>query len=205
MMLTENTRVVLGLAATAIAVCSYIPYFRDIFRRKTKPHAFSWLIWGLLMLIGFAGQLSDHAGPGAWVIGFSAAACLSIFVLSLRFGEKEITKGDWWCLACAIGALPLWIATSTPLWSMIVITIIDILGFIPTFRKSYHRPNQETVSVYALGTVKHAFGIAALETFSVVTALYPLSLLLANAGLTALIISRRKKAAPAALPVSQAA
>ena len=54
----------LGFAATVIALISYVPYFRDIFVEKTKPHAFTWFIWGVLTVIAFVGQMSGHAGPG---------------------------------------------------------------------------------------------------------------------------------------------
>lgn len=191
MILDEKMRLALGIGATLIALYSYVPYFCDIFRGKTKPHAFSWLVWGLLMVIGFAGQVSDGAGPGAWVIGFSACACLTIFVLALRHGEKNITRSDWWCLWISLTAIPLWMLTSTPLWSMLLITIIDFVGFAPTFRKSYHKPFEETVVVYTLGAIKHSMGIAALERFSLITLLYPLSLVLTNAGLAAMIMFRR--------------
>ena len=191
MIFDEKVRLVLGIGATLIALYSYIPYFRDIFCGKTKPHAFSWLIWGLLMVIGFAGQISDQAGPGAWVIGFSACACLSIFALAFRYGEKNITRGDWLCLWISLTAIPLWMITSTPIWSMVLITVIDFVGFAPTIRKSYHKPFEETVIVYTLGAIKHSMGIAALDKCSIITLLYPLSLVITNAGLAALIMVRR--------------
>ena len=62
----------LGAVAIIIGFISYLPYFRDIFKGKTKPHAFSWLIWAILTAIGFAGQISDNAGPGSWALGFTA-------------------------------------------------------------------------------------------------------------------------------------
>jgi len=190
-MLNENVRIFLGIFATFIAIISYIPYVRDIFLGKTNPHSFSWLIWGILMTVGFAAQLNDNGGPGAWVIGFSAIISFLIFGLSLKYGEKNISKLDWVCLISAVAAIPLWIITSTPIWSVILITVIDFLGFVPTWNKSIVNPDGETLSLYVVATIKHSIGIAALASVTLVTLLYPLSLVITNAALAILILNRR--------------
>lgn len=181
----------LGAIATIMALVSYIPYFQDIAKGKTKPHAFSWLIWALLTAIGFAGQISDSAGPGAWVTGFTALACFSIFIAALFKGEKNITKFDWSCLWLSIAAIPLWMITSTPLWSVILITVIDTVGFLPTFRKAYLKPFEETVITFTISTVKFVIAIIALTNFSVVTILYPASLVIMNGAFVVMIYMRR--------------
>src|SRR3989338_10222221 len=91
-------KALLGILAVLIALIGYIPYFRDIFLGKTKPHAFSWLVWTILTWTAFAGQLVAGAGPGAWVIGFSGIACVAVFLLALKKGEKNIYQSDWLCL-----------------------------------------------------------------------------------------------------------
>jgi hypothetical protein len=58
-------KVLVALIAVAMTITGYFFYFRDIFASKTKPHAFSWLVWAVLTGIAFFGQLSDNAGPGA--------------------------------------------------------------------------------------------------------------------------------------------
>jgi len=56
-------KVILGTVAVVMALYSYVPYIKDIFAGKTKPHAFTWLIWGLLTSIAFFGQMADRGGP----------------------------------------------------------------------------------------------------------------------------------------------
>jgi hypothetical protein len=186
-------KIILSVLAACIAIYSYIPYVRNILRGKTKPHIFSWFIWSLLTGIGFFAQLSDHGGPGAWVSGLTAAICFGIFVLAaLRRGEKEIAMIDWMCLIGALAALGLWAATDTPLFSVILITIIDALGFMPTFRKTYHKPDSETALTYGLSALKFVFAIAALDNISLITTLYPASLVVMN-GLFVIMISIRSQ------------
>jgi hypothetical protein len=183
----------LGGLATIIAFFSYIPYFKDIFAGKTKPHVISWFIWGLLTGIGFLGQISDNAGAGAWVTGFTACICFGIFVAALRNGEKCITRTDWLCLVAAGISLSLWYFTKTPLLSLILITVVDALGFIPTFRKSYVKPFEETLSTYFLSGLKYIIALFALSNFSILTSLYPISLIIMNWLFIGVVVMRRRQ------------
>lgn len=184
---------ILGTVAVIVAFVSYIPYFRNIFAGKTKPHAFSWLVWCVLNAIAFAGQISDRGGAGAWAVGLTAAVMLVIFSLALTKGEKHITRSDWLCLIGAGLALVLWGITSEPLLSVILITVIDALGFIPTVRKSYHKPHQETLVTFLLSTVKYLLVVIALQNYSLVTALFPISLVVMNGLFVAMLLVRRRQ------------
>jgi hypothetical protein len=186
-------RDVIGVVATVIALISYVPYFRDIVARKTRPHAFTWLIWGLLTVIAFVGQLAGHAGPGAWVTGFTALVCIVIAGIAAFDGEHNIARLDWFALAGAGLALIAWFLTRGPLLSVILITIIDEIGFIPTLRKSYHRPHEETVSTFVMSGFKWVLGLVALERFTVTTALFPLSIVLASWFFVVMLLIRRRQ------------
>lgn len=186
-------KVFLGSLAILIAIYSYIPYFRNILKGRTKPHAISWFIWSLLTGIAFFAQIADEGGAGAWVTGFTAIACFSFFILALKRGEKEIVLLDWLSLIGALLALALWTLTSDPLLSVVLITIIDGLGFIPTFRKSFYKPNEETALTYSLSAIKFAIAIAALDNVTVVTTLYPASLVIMNGLFVAMVLMRRKR------------
>ena len=188
-------RDIVGFTATVIALISYVPYFRDIFARKTKPHAFTWLIWGVLTGIAFVGQIAGHAGAGAWVTGFTACICTVIAALAAVNGERNIVRLDWIALVGAGIALAVWFLTRGPLLSVILITVIDNLGFVPTLRKSYYQPAEETVSTFALSGFKWVLGILALEHISVVTALFPVSIVVASWLFVVMLLVRRRQLA----------
>lgn len=186
-------KAVLGILATGIALFGYIPYFRDILANRTKPHAFSWLVWGTLTAISFFGQLAGGAGPGAWVMGFTAVVCFMIFFFGLVKGNKNIVTADWISFAGAGIAMILWVVTQGPLLSVVLVTITDALGFVPTFRKSYAKPHEETLVTYALSGFKMIIAFFALENISVVTALYPAYLIFANFAFVAMLLVRRNQ------------
>lgn len=191
----SEIKTILSVAAVLIAFVSYIPYFRDIFSGKTKPHAFTWLVWGILNAIAFAGQVADGGGIGAAAVGLTAVALCSIFVLALFKGDKDIKPFDWVCLSGAFLALLLWPLTNSPLITIVLITIIDVFGFLPTVRKSYQKPFEETLSTYALSILKYGLVVLALKSYSVVTVLFPLSLVILNALFVLLLFVRRKQLA----------
>ena len=182
--------VIIGVVITFIA---YIPYFRDIIDGKTKPHAFTWLIWSLLTAIAFVAQVSDGGGIGSVILGITAVISFIIFLIALKVGKKNIVKVDWIFLFGALLAIVVWYITEDPFWSVILITVIDAVAFAPTFRKAYIDPYTETLSTFLLSGVKFIFVIVALEAYTTVTVLYPLSLVFANGLFVVLLIVRRKQ------------
>lgn len=184
-------KIILGTISILIAFIGYFFYLKDVIRGKTKPHAYSWLVWSLLTGITFFGQILYKAGAGAWVTGFSAVVSLSIFILSLKKGEQNITSSDKISLFGAGLAIVLWYLTNNPISSIVLIMVIDTLGFLPTIRKSYHKPREETMLAYFLAGLKFAIALVALENYSVITYLYPAFLVFQNWAFTVMLIIRR--------------
>ena len=179
----------IGIAFMAV---SYGVYIFSIFKGETRPHPFSWFIWGLLTAIACAAQIADGGGIGTSITALSAV--ISFFIALIGYIKRDniiISKSDVISFFLSLLAIPLWLITDTPLWSVILITLIDAGGFYPTYRKSWHHPQQESCLSFALGGFKHVFTILALENISVITALFPLSLVLTNFGLITLIFFRK--------------
>jgi len=182
-----------ALIGILFMLASYSIYVYSIFKGDTRPHPFSWFIWGLLTAIGFFAQMSDGAGVGAIITALSAI--ISFFIAGIGYVKREhiiISNSDKWAFALSLTAIPLWMITQTPLWSVILITLIDGAGFYPTFRKSWNFPEQESSLSYILGGFKHFFTIMALQHYSITTALFPFSLVLTNFALIAMIFYRKR-------------
>ena len=164
----------LSALAIALTLIAFIPYLRSVQTGRTKPHIFSWIIWGLATLIIFLAQLADGGGAGAWPIGVSAIASFYVAVLAYARGaDRSITRTDWVFFISALATIPLWILTSDPLSAVIILTVIDVLGFGPTFRKTYIRPHEERISLFAIVGARNLISIAALEHYSLTTVLFP--------------------------------
>ncbi len=180
----------LGWVSIIIGTIGYIPYFVSIFRGKTKPHILTWFVWGVLTSIAYFAQVSDGAGVGAWVTGFTALVSFFITILALFKGEKDITKSDCITFSVALISIPIWYFTKTPLYSVILITVIDALAFFPTFRKSYNKPHEELPILYILSALKFVVALIVLANWSIITALYPASLVLMNGVFVLMLLYR---------------
>ena len=184
-----------GALATIVGIIGYVPYFRDIIRGETKPHVFSWLIWGMLTATSFFAQIVSDAGPGAWVMGITMVADFAIAGFAFFRGEKGITRTDWLCFLGAILGIVLWRITDNPLSAVITVSIVDFLGFLPTFRKALKKPYEETLTTFTFAVVKFVIGITALQSFELVNWLYPAMIAVTNAIFVAIILFRRRKIA----------
>jgi len=193
----QDYKTFLGGLAVVVALVSLLPYFRDMYKGTTKPHAFSWFVWALLTGIAFVAQVFEGGGPGAWLTGVSALLNFIVFVIALRYGSWKFSRFDWIALVLALLAIAAWKITSLPVLAVILVTIADALGYLPTFRKGYIRPDEETVSTYALSGVMFFISLFALEVFTLTTWLYPLSLVITNALFVTMILFRRRKLAQA--------
>jgi hypothetical protein len=188
------------LSATAILLTFvlFVPYIRGIRRGTIRPHAFSWIIWGLVTFIVFLAQLAGHAGVGAWPIGVSGLITFGIALLAYaKRGDTHITRSDWWFFAAAVAALPVWAVTADPLWAVVILTAVDLVGFGPTVRVAYHRPHQESALFFGLAGVRNALVVMALEHYSVTTVLFPAAVGAACLLLAVMLLGRRRQLAGA--------
>jgi hypothetical protein len=182
-----------GTISIIITVVSYFIYMRGMYTGKTVPHTFSWFVFALLGSVVAAGQIYAGGGLGAMPTAITGFFCWVIAIWSFKRGEKNIRPTDWIALAGGIAGIILWLLTGDPLNAMIVITTVYCFGFYPTFRKSWHKPGQEPLSVYWLTVAKWVTSLVALHTLSLTTTLYPVAALLINLLFIALVVMRRRR------------
>jgi len=192
---------VLGAVSILLAVIGYAPYLWATMRGSIRPHAFSWLIWGISNAIAFAAQSVEGAGAGAWVTGTTAILCFLVAMCAFfRAGEKDIHRSDWISFAGAIFAALIWVMTDNPLLSIIVVTLIDALGFYPSFRKGWNKPGEDMIFPFACASLKFGLAIAAMDSLSASTLLFPVYQVAMNAGFAGMILMRRHALKASAAP-----
>ncbi|HPQ50472.1 MAG: hypothetical protein KDJ26_05060 [Alphaproteobacteria bacterium] len=187
-----SSQEVIGALAFIIRSVAGLIYIVSILQGKTKPHLFTWLIFTILTAIAFLAQISDNAGPGSWIMGIIAFSCFANAILALRYGEKNITRGDKIALSVSLGAILPWILTEDPLYSVILVSIIDAIAMIPTLRKSWHKPYEENLTSHSMATFNVLLSVFALSNISATTILYPLAIIVVNTALIILCLWRRR-------------
>ena len=183
----------LGSVAALLAILQAIPYIRDIFRGKTKPHLYTYLIWSIVTALAFLGQFAAGGGPGAWTTGVMAIITIGVLVLCFKYGTEDITSFDAVFLVAALLAIIPWWLTKDPMYSVILATAIDVLAFLPTIRKTYNDPTSETLISYISNLFRHPLSILALSAYSITTVIYPASLFVMNGILVLVIVWRRRE------------
>ncbi|CCE23836.1 hypothetical protein [Methylotuvimicrobium alcaliphilum] len=189
---TVSYKELLSIVAIVLTFLATAPYIYSVLKGATKPHVFSWVIWGTTTFVVFLAQLKNQGGVGAWPIGVSGI--LTIFIAILAFakrGDVTIAKTDWVFLITALSSLPLWYFTSDPLWAVVILTTVDVLGFGPTIRKAYHQPTSEPLNFYALFAIRNLLVVMALEHHSLTTVLFPAVLGLTCVFIMILMMYRR--------------
>jgi hypothetical protein len=185
---------IIGFIAAALAFVAYAPYIRDLLKNKTKPHPYSWFIWGLITAVIFALQISHKAGAGAYVTLTVAVLSFVIAGLSLvRNGRGDIILWDTVCLFVALVAICLWLFAKQPVLSMVLLVSIDLVGFIPTVRKAWSKPYEETLFTWELNGFRHALSVLAIQSYSLITLLNPVVWAGANLIFSLILIIRRKQ------------
>lgn len=187
-----NFKTTCGIIAAIIGIGCFIPYVRDTFLRKTKPHIYTWLIWTILQVTGVIAMYNNNAGIGALALAIGALLCAFTFLLCFKYGSKNITLFDTFCLIGALAATLIYFFLHNPLFSIILVSVIDFTGFLPTLRKAYHKPYSETLAMYVFFAVSSLFSVLALSSYSAITLIYPLTLTTANFVGSAMIWWRRR-------------
>ena len=180
-----------ALAAVVFATARYVTYFHSIYKGETKPHAFSWLLWGIVTGIGAFAQFDLNGGPSAWALTFVSVTCLFIAALSFVIGDRDYKKSDWLALIISLLAIPLWRMTDNPVLALFTIMFVDLLTYWPTVRKSFNKPLSEPPISYFLAGVRYFLMLFAVPEATWQTLMYPFFLMLSDWGFALYIVVRR--------------
>lgn len=190
---TTYWREILSGIAVIIALYSYIQYIRGILGWKTEPHIFSWWIWALTTGIAFFAQVAGGGWWGSAQWGVTMFVCIFIAFLAIKYGSFwKIDRLDWCSLIVAFVAIGSWLITANPFYGSLFAMFADAIGYIPTFRKVWKKPESELSWYYLLMNVKHGLSLLALSVYNWTTIIFSASVIIINFGLIAVQIIRRK-------------
>lgn len=168
-------------------------YMRSIIQWKTKPHLYTNLIFFIIMSIWFIIQINNWWWIWAYITGIIAFFQLVQFILALKYGYSSITRFDTHILSLALACVPIYIFSNNPYFSLLLIIIIDILAFIPTFRKTILSPYSENLTSWNIWNIRSILSILALSKLNILTVVYPLIMLFVSLIFVWHCIYHRKK------------
>lgn len=181
----------LAIMSALISIGTIIYYARTILLGKVKPHMFTWLIWGIVTAVVAVTQITSKGGPGSMLAVIVTVNCFIVAGLSYYKGDKNFPLSDKICLLGCIIAIALWPLMKAPLLSLVIVTIIDTFGFVPTLRKSYKNPQEENMIVFFFYGLAYLISVFALNQISWLTGLYPIAIGCSALGMVGFLAIRR--------------
>ena len=191
----QTLKIICAVLSTLVSVVAFIPYFRDIFLKKTKPHAYTWLIWAITQGTAVAGLWYGKGGIGSLGLTVGASLVFIVFLLSLHYGTRKITRGDTLLLIAALIAILIWWQLHSALLAVLMVSVIDAVGYIPSYRKCWEEPWSETLLSWVLYSVSNIFAMLALMEYNLLTLTYLVTITILNSALVVICLIRRKKIA----------
>jgi hypothetical protein len=111
--------------------------------------------------------------------------------LSLKYGEKHITFLDTVFLAFAFTAFALWLLFDLPTLSVILIILVDFFALLPTFRKTFSKPHEETIVMYLVSGFIFGCSLLGMQNYSFLTVGHQMAIILFDWALVGFILVRR--------------
>lgn len=182
-----------AIVAALLAIAGNLPYLIDILRGRVKPHAYTWFVWSLVSLIVFFGQLAKGAGIGALPTAASEIFTIIIFLFSLKYGFKQISRTDTIFLVVALLAFIPWFLTKDPTISVIIAVTIDLIAFGPTLMKTWKHPETETPILFGSNVLRHILALFSLQAYNIATTLHSVSMIVVNTAMTLMVLFRKTK------------
>jgi hypothetical protein len=183
----------IAIVAAILAIAGNLPYVRDVLMRRVQPHPYTWFVWSIVSATVFFGQVAKGAGIGALPTFASEIFTIIIFLLSLRYGFKGIQRIDTVFLFIALAGLVPWALTKDPTISVIVAVSIDVVAFIPTFRKTWREPSTETPLLYGTNVLRHMLALFSLQAYNIATTLHSIAMITTNTGMVVILALRKSR------------
>jgi hypothetical protein len=182
----------ISIIASLLTIIGYAPYLRDIFAKKTKPHLYTWLIWMITQGTATIALLYGGGKFGSFSLITGTILVLTVFLLSFKYGTKDVTKKDRIILVLALLAIVIWWQLDNPFVAVLMVSAIDGVGYIPTIRKSFNDPWSETLFFWAVMAVVALLTLIANAEYNFLTVTYLAMLFIANILVVLVCLLRRR-------------
>ena len=192
MQVMDDWRDALGLLSVALAILAAIIYIAQTLRGEVRPHPLSWFLFGILSLTGYLVQRDEGARQGSWTLMAMTVICFLFVAASVARGERGFSRREW-AFAVAGGAVfVVYLFTRQSNVAAALTTLVDALGYGPTFVRGWSQPKKDSVASFALNGIKFVPSLMAMDPLSFATSFYPATLLVLNAAVAIMLVLRRR-------------
>jgi hypothetical protein len=182
----------LGILSVVLAVLAAVIYILQTLRGEIRPHPLSWFLFGILSLTGYWVQRDEGARQGSWTLLAMTIICFLFVAVSVARGERSFSRTEWAFLAAGGAVFILYLFTGQANVAAALTTVIDALGYGPTFIRGWSFPRKDSVTSFALNGAKFVPSLMAMDPISFATCFYPATLMVLNAAVSIMLLARRR-------------
>jgi hypothetical protein len=178
------------LGTLVLSVISPVFYSKSIFARKARPHKVTRLIVWLASIAGMLAVVHSNNVAGKIFAGIFLARATYLLVLAAMYGVGGASKLDRACLVIGIVALVVYAATGSGLLAVSFGVLSDLIGYVPTFVKTWGDPASESPTFFAIEGLAALLGVLAIRQLRV-DVILPVYFVLCSAAVLGLIYRRK--------------
>ncbi len=188
--MSSDSHTLIGYIAGVISFLGFAPYIIATIKGKNRPNRATWMIWFLVSIILLVSYQASGGTHTLWVMRTNVLFSGTLALLSWKYGASGWSALDVGCLIGALFGLLLWWFFDSPLPTLYISIGIDIVGAIPTVKKSWKNPFEEDRLTWILFWVANTLNLFAMPSWSVPIASYPVYLFLISGVMTVLLVCR---------------
>lgn len=142
-------------------------------RGRNRPHLYTWISITLITAVVAYLQFIGGAGLGAWPTIIGVMIDIIILAMCFRYGTDDIVFVDKICLGLTVLGVIFYVTFhNAAVFALVLLTIAEVVSFVPTFRKTRNDPWSESLPSYWLLLAKLAFVLIAVEQYNFLTVFY---------------------------------
>lgn len=164
----------LGILAALVYSAAFLHYIYKIVKGNNKPNRSSWLIWSILGFVLLGSYYSVGARETLPLLVVNQIGMISVFLFSIKSGQGGTNKFDLICLSGAGVSLFAWWISNNPLYALLLAILTDLIGALPTIKKSIEQKEGEDNITWALFFIGNLINLIASDITSFSDYIYPL-------------------------------
>ena len=184
-------RAALSVLSGVTVMTAYAPYAVDIIREKAVPARSTRIMFAVLLLVALLQQRQLGSGLTLAVTIGELLGSFLILGLSLKRGVDGLSRLDLACYGLLAVSLVIWLTTQNAFLALHMTVLTDVVAFMPTLVKTWHKPATETPLFFTIGLVAPLLSIVAGGEYGYAIILFPLYLAVIN-GIEVLLIYRKQ-------------
>jgi hypothetical protein len=191
----EDWRDALGILSVVMAILAAVIYVFQTLRGEVRPHPLSWFLFGILSATGYWVQRDQGAHQGSWTLLAMTIICFIFVAASVARGERSFSRQEWAFAVAGGAAFVVYLFSREANIAAALTTVVDALGYGPTFIRGWTHPKKDSVTSFALNGAKFVPSLMAMDPISFATSFYPATLLVLNAAVSIMLLTRRRAVA----------